>query len=279
MMREKKGSITIEATFVLCIFIIGFAAVTFITSFIRAQMIIQYSISEAAKEISSYCYIAGKTSVMSDSAQISNQAGTFKNDVNGAITDVNEVIDTVGKLYQSVQADGKDIQSYMNKDGETDMQEILQSVSSNVQGTVQDFNAAKNASMNLYNKFQASEYKSNPVLILKGMANVAMDEGFSAIKLVLASSISRALVKGQIEVYGISGEKDILERLGVVDGFDGLDFSGSTLFNDGKTILVTVTYDMRIPYLEFADRKFHYTQRAATKAWGSDRPEKTWRTK
>ena len=63
---------------VLVIFIFGYAAIVSVTSFIRAQMIIQYSISQAAREISAYCYLVSKTGIMEDSGRVNAEAGEFK---------------------------------------------------------------------------------------------------------------------------------------------------------------------------------------------------------
>ena len=64
--EKQKGSLSVEAAIVLVIFIFGYASIVSITSFIRAQMIIQYSISQAAKEISAYCYLVSKTGLMEE---------------------------------------------------------------------------------------------------------------------------------------------------------------------------------------------------------------------
>ena len=89
---RQNGSLTIEAAFILAIFIVGYVAITTAADFIRAQMIIQYSISQAAKEISSYCYLVSKTGILEDSYRLNSEADKFK-------SSTDTLIDTTVKLY------------------------------------------------------------------------------------------------------------------------------------------------------------------------------------
>ena len=49
--KRQKGSLTVEAAVVIVMFIFGYVAIANLSNFIRAQMIIQYSITQAAKDI------------------------------------------------------------------------------------------------------------------------------------------------------------------------------------------------------------------------------------
>ena len=115
------------------------------------------------------------------------------------------------------------------------------------------------------------DYFQEPKKILKGLGTVAKDTAFSKVKSYLvAAPISKALVREQIFLYGTDSKgRDVLEQLGVVGGLDGLNFTGSTLFNDGKTIVVQVSYTMKVEYPGFNQKEFHFIQSASTKAWGS----------
>ena len=253
--KGQKGSLTVEAAIVLVIFIFGYAAIVSVTSFIRAQMIIQYSITQAAKEISSYCYLASKTGIMEDSADLNAEAGAFKKDTD-------RMIDTVVKLY--------DAQSQ-------DLTDLVNSVQDTAGVTQEEFQSMVSAANTMMDTGEA--YFSDPKGLLKGLGAVAKDGVFSAAKsYVLAAPISKALVKRQIALYGQDSQgRDVLEKLGVVGGLNGLNFMGSTLFNDGKTITVQVAYTMKVTYPGFDQKEFHFIQTAATKAWGSDTGGRPWR--
>ena len=100
--RREKGAVSIEAALILAIFLLGYTAIISAASFIRAQMIIQYSISQAAKEMSSYCYLVSKTGIMDDSHRLNGEAGSFKEDTD-------KVIDTVVKLYDAIDSGSSEI--------------------------------------------------------------------------------------------------------------------------------------------------------------------------
>lgn len=270
-MKREKGSLTVEAAIVLVIFIFGYAAITSITDFIRAQMIIQQSITQAAKEISSYCYLVSKTGIMEDSGEIHEEAGQFKESTD-------EVIDTVAKLCEAISDGSENISASV---GDIESSQTLEDAFSSVQDaadiTQKEF---QNMVTQANNMIEAGgDYFSDPKRILKGLGALAKDGALSAVKsYVIMAPISKSMVKGQIEPYGRNGKgEDILERLGVVDGLDGLNFVGSTLFNDGTTVTVQVSYTMKVRYPGFDEKEFHFTQAASTQAWGSHDNNRFWR--
>jgi len=263
MKKRQKGSLTVEAAIVLVIFIFGYAAIVSITSFIRAQMIIQYSINQAAKEISSYCYIVSKTGLMEDSRELGEEAGEFKKSTD-------QVIDTVVKLYDAIDQGSENITNSLTAIPENqDLESVLNSVEHAGNVTQEEFQNMVTSANTLASV--SGDYFSDPKAVLKGMGALAKDTAFSKAKsYVIAAPISKAMVKNQIELYGTDARgRDVLERLGVVGGLGGLNFTGSTLFNDGKTIVVQVAYSMKVSYPGFDQKEFHFIQTASTEAWGS----------
>lgn len=271
MRNRQRGSLTVEAAIVLVIFIFGYASIVSITSFIRAQMIIQYGITQAARELSSYCYLVSKTGIMDDSGRINQEAGEFKKSTDN-------VIDTVVKLYDAVDQGTEHITNAVDEIPQNeDLESIWNSVQDAGDVTQQEFQNMVTAANTLVDT--SGDYFSDPKAILKGLGALAKDEALSAAKsYVIAAPISKALVKKQIALYGTDAEgRDILEKLGVVGGMDGLSFVGSTLFNDGETITVQVSYSMKVRYPGFDQKKFHFIQTASTKAWGSSTGGRPWR--
>lgn len=269
--KSKKGSLTVEASIIIVLFLFGYLSIVSVTNFIRAQMIIQYSISQAAKDISSYCYIISKTGLMEDSTRLEGEA-------NAAKADADKVIDTVVKLYQAVESGSGTIKQEVD---EITMKESwlekIEAIENAGDVTSEEFNQMVDAANTMIQ--EGGAYFSNPDAILKGLLSVAKDEAFSQAKTyVLAAPISKAMVSGQVEAYGVYGDgKDILEHLGVVGGIQGLNFTGSTLFNDGSTIEVKVAYTMKVEFPFFENKEFHFIQTASTKAWGSGNNSRPWR--
>jgi len=269
--KKNHGSLTVEAAIVIVLFIFGYLSIISITSLIRAQMIIQYSLTQTAKEISAYCYIVSKTGLMEDSARLGEEADAAK-------ADADQVIDTVVKLYDAVDNGTKHItQAVEEIPINEDWLHQLDAIKTAGDVTQEEFNQMTSAAESMME--EAENYFSQPDAILKGLVSIVKDEGFSQIKsYVFAAPISKALVKNQLAAYGTSvGGEDVLEHLGVVNGIDGLNFTGSTLFNDGKTIEVKAAYTMKIELPFFEKREFHFIQTASTEAWGSKHGSRPWR--
>ena len=262
--RKERGSLTVEAAIVLVIFISGYASIVSLTDFIRAQMIIQYSLNQTAKEISSYCYLPAKLGLLNDAKTISDHAKTFKED-----TDT--VIDSVVKLYEAVEEGSGNIKSSVQSIQEAEgMDGLLSTVKDAGAMTQQDFQNVAAASKTFAEK--SGDYFSEPKNILKGLSSLALGEGLNKVKsYAIAAPLSKAIVKKQLSLYGNDSQgRDVLARLGVEGGIDGLNFMGSMLFNDGETIEIRVVYDMSVNFPWFGEKKFHFSQAAVTRAWGAE---------
>lgn len=270
-MKKNHGSLTVEAAIVLVIFIFGYISIASMCSFIRAQMIIQYSINQAAKDISAYSYLVSKTGLMEDSARMGAEADGFKKSTDN-------VIDTVVKLYDAIDQGTQHITNTASGIPENQgMGALLESVQLTGTVTQEEFQNMVTAANTMMDT--SGEYFGNPKAILKGFGAIAKDGAFSQAKsYMIAAPISKALVGNQIKLYEKDGKgRDILEQLGVVGGMSGLNFTGSLLFNDGKTIVVQAAYTMRINYPGFENKEFHFIQTASTEAWGSKHGERPWR--
>lgn len=262
--RKERGSLTVEAAIVLVIFIFGYAAIVSLTDFIRAQMMIQYGLNQTAKEISAYCYLPARMGLLGTAKEISEHAETFKNDTDA-------VIDSVVKLYEAV-GEGSDnikgsVQSFQEAEG---LDGLLNTVKDAGSMTQQDFQNIAAASKTFAEK--SGDYFSSPQNILKGLTSLALGEGVNKLKsYAIAAPLSKSMMKEQLSLYGKDRRgRDILERLGVEGGIDGLNFMGSTLFNDGETIEIRVVYDMSVNFPWFGEKKFHFSQAAVTRAWGAE---------
>ena len=62
--RKENGSITVEAALFIPMFLFAFMCIFSLISCVRAQVLIQYSVDQAAKEVAEYSYILEKTGVL-----------------------------------------------------------------------------------------------------------------------------------------------------------------------------------------------------------------------
>ncbi len=95
--KREKGSITLEASIFLALFIMFYIAMMDLLQIARAQVILQYAANETAREISQYSYVLTKTGIVDKRVSTSSQAAAFTADAVGLLDDVK----AVGNILQS----------------------------------------------------------------------------------------------------------------------------------------------------------------------------------
>lgn len=110
--RKLKGSVTIEASLALSLFIIGFATILSLAGVVRAQRALQHGIDQTALEISAYCYAAdkaGMTSAVSASSMsfgdaVDRMTG-LSGDETGDSSEASDIISAVSRIMLGDRAD------------------------------------------------------------------------------------------------------------------------------------------------------------------------------
>lgn len=89
--KSERGSITLEAAVFLTLFILFYVAMMDLIQIAKAQVILQYSINEAAKEISAYSYVLTKAGITDKRMETVGKAAEFKGTVSDAVDAVEKV--------------------------------------------------------------------------------------------------------------------------------------------------------------------------------------------
>ena len=103
-MRKERGSITLEAAIFLSLFLMGYLAFLSLIQVGRAQMIMQYTLNETAKELSQSSYILTKTGIVGQSIQTGKKSQEFQGRTQ-------ELLDSVMDFGGSVAGNGDVLQS------------------------------------------------------------------------------------------------------------------------------------------------------------------------
>lgn len=118
--NKENGSITIEAVIFLTLFILFYMALMDLVQIAKAQIVLQYSINEVAKEISSYSYVLTKTGIVEKRLSTASQANEFigkTEDMVDAVLNVGNTLVNNGDLVSAVGEAGTQIEGYF---GDTD---------------------------------------------------------------------------------------------------------------------------------------------------------------
>jgi len=257
--QYHRGSVTVEAAIALPAFICAIMAIAFILKVIYVQEMVQHAISETADEIASWAYIYTATGLQTlhDTANEGLKEGSQK-----AGTQLKTLINT----YDCFTSFPKEVKQ---KIGET--AENIGVV--NIDGVIDDCNEISQSVEELKNGLEdtrkvAQEIADNPKQELKYIVSALAKEGLEDIK---AELILKPLTKACLAKYLRYKEgEDISERLkklNIAGGFEGLDFSDSSLFDDGKNIDIVVKYTIKAPLPFNILPKIPIIQRVKVKAW------------
>ncbi len=112
-MKEERGSITLEAAIFLSLFLMGYLAFLSLIQVGRAQMILQYTLNETAKELSQSSYILTKTGIVGQSIQTGQKSREFQGktqelldsvmEFGGAVAEGGDVIQSAEVAYDNIE--------------------------------------------------------------------------------------------------------------------------------------------------------------------------------
>lgn len=243
---KEDGSITVEATLMLPLFMFAFMAIVWLAMIARVECITQYAIDQTAKEISQYCYIADK-------------AGFLKNNMSKdscIINSTDDAIDGIIKLQQMVDS------------GVTDMADSYNSgdIEGMISGAQNNVGSIKSQGEAIYSKIKDIA-GDNPVGAVKTLATaLAGETAKDVVSRVVAIPLCKALVPKYI-TNNTSDADAVLKKLGVEEGINGLNFGMSTVLKDGRTINVVCIYKVKVFWLLGGEKYINVKQTASTAAW------------
>ena len=116
--NSENGSLTVEATVFLTIFILFVLVVYDFLQIARAQVILQYAANQAAMEISEYSYVLTKAGITSKYQQTMSQSRAFQDDTANAVQNglsvYNEIYEQFQYLSRTPAQDSRYKYSIMN---------------------------------------------------------------------------------------------------------------------------------------------------------------------
>lgn len=115
--RGSRGSITVEAIVFLTLFISFYMMLMSLIQIAKAQIILQYSINEVAKEVSVYSYLLTKTGIVDKRVSTAKQAQEFQSktqDVVSAIEQVGKSLTGNGNVIGAAKNAGEKVYDYVS---------------------------------------------------------------------------------------------------------------------------------------------------------------------
>ena len=253
---DQAGMVAVEVILSLVIFSVAMLG---LVNFINIYMVhnkVQYAINCAANEIASYSYLYSALNIKAAEQKIQSDFGGVASMDDEAIMGVVDSYNKINTLTGNVSNTYNDIQNFeLSTDG--------------LNNIVSDMNAIKDSGTATIDSVKATREKigacfEDPKGTLAGFIYLAASGGITAGKSFIGEALARTLTKGFIS-------NDYLLSYGVKNGYEGLDFGGSSIFcGENKNMIdIEVRYDIEIGFLGLliADPTVHVVQRVTIPAW------------
>lgn len=262
--NKESGMMTVEVCMAFTVFIMAIVFIIMLINIYTLHNRIQFAINSAAHEMASYSYIYEALGVRGAESTVKADGAPYTENIDIAAADV---VDTLNKI-NTLQSDSNGLLTTINGnyslDTVSEIKQQMQMIQSDVQETGTAVNQASASISNLL---------SDPQATFAGIVYLGIDAGIYGIHNVAGSVLATLLTRK----YLISGDKtadEYLEKYGVTEGYDGLDFTGSSLFNDtGDTqqvmVDIVVQYDVDLSFIALVlpASKIHVVQRVSVPAW------------
>lgn len=231
--RNEKGSLTVEATIVLPVFMIAVLLVVNIMNILMLHNRVQFAINAAAHELASYSYVYTVTGIKSAVETVESDGDPYTSKIDETSNNILECMDAIQNLKTA-----------------DDVENVKESGEKSVESV--------------------KDLLSDPKGALIGAGYIAAEKGIYEAQSAVGKTAIQGLTKKYIK-QGTQSEDEYLTKHGVDDGFKGLDFSGTSIYNDSdhKMVDVVVQYDINLlSYKAVINTpKLHVVQRVTVPAW------------
>lgn len=250
--KNENGAIVIEATISLSVFVFVIFTILSVVNICYIQARINFALNSAAKEISQYTYLyyaLGADEVQAGWYEDTSEERDLAKDT---ISGVSGLLDTISGIE--------------NNAASGDFDALVTQLETIGKGEDESVNAVKDLV-----KEYSDKIKEDPKQFLFGMAKLAGTEIAEVAKVYLAEIIAEAFMSKNLTGNTEDTMDAYLKRHDVVDGKDGLDFTGSSMMAYGVSdkIQLMVTYDVEVIKLLNIDFKFTLSQCSQTTSWGN----------
>lgn len=244
---NEKGAVIVEATLAIPMFIFLVITIMWVANLCTAQAKIQIAINSAAKEISSYSYLYGLTG-------LNNKRATLNEGGQEGRTTASEAISGVGSIYSGL--------SSVADSGQQLVTGNLDNAFENAENSYNQVESGISSINNAYEKIKADP-KGFMISLGKASASIAIDAGTSYV----SGAMGKYFTEKHLNTSTVSADA-YLRKLGVVDGFEGINFSHSRFCIGGSDDIIIVAEYQLSPIKFFnIDIKYNIVQTGRTKAW------------
>jgi hypothetical protein len=261
--RDESGMMVVECTISFTIFLMIVIAIIYLINIFTVHNKIQFAINSAANELSSYSYLYQALGVRGAEQTVDADGKTYTSKIDDTQA---QVIDTLTQI-ETTFSDGKELADgvsnpELSEDYISNIEDSLKKVSDDIDATKESAGRSKD---------KITDLVSDKDSLLAGIIYMGMSAADYGIHDVAGTLMAELLTR---KYLGGSEADAYLKSYGIEDGYAGLDFSGSSVFNDSdgtdkRIIDFVVQYDIDMDFIGFVmpEKKIHVVQRVSVAAW------------
>lgn len=233
--KDKKcsaGSITLEATIFLTMFILFYVVMLDLIQIVRAQAVLQYAVNSAAKEISVYSYVLTKGGITDKRAETAETANAF--------------VGKAAELAEQVER----VEGILLGSSEGNLTEAV--------GSLRETNEAL-----------VDEYGEDPEKLVSDGLSVVKKWAADEVSAAAIEGFVKQRVEASVEAMSNKTADEYLKSLGIVGGTAELDYSESKWAENKSGNLVelevVVIYSVEIDlgWIKLPERRYKVCAKTA----------------
>lgn len=260
--RRVAGAFAIETVISLTVFMIAILALMMGSMLIRAQAMMQYALNQTAKEMSGYFYLLDKVGIASIIS--GKETDTTASNVQVLNDSIDSIVSFSGGMSEDLEEmvqNGKEIAENA-KNGCLTEKDIERIKNFPKQGKEME-EACKKEAEDM--KSYLESIKKDKKLIFQGVLQVF---GKTLINTGLSKYVTPVVCEFLMPKYLTEGDPEVFYKAtGIKE--NTINFDGSKMLEDGRTISLVVTYkvDASKLTLGFYKKEIQFHQVACTSAW------------
>lgn len=262
-LEDEKGMVVVECTISFTIFLMVVIAIIYLINIFMVHNKVQFAINSAANELASYSYLYQALGVRGAEKTLDSDGSPYTGKIDEAQA---QVVDTLIKI-EGTYSDGKELVT--NAQNVDLSEEYISGIVDQTKKLGNDIDETKNSAIE--SKDKVTELVSDTDGLVAGIIYMGISGAEYQVHSAAGSVMAELLTK---KYLGGSDADAYLKAYGISDGYAGLDFSGSSVFNDSgdtdkRMIDFVVQYDIDMSFIGFVmpDAKLHVVQRVSVAAW------------
>ncbi len=263
--KDEEGMMVVEAVLSFTVFIIVCLCVVYLINIFMVHNRIQFALNSAAHEVASYTYLYEGLGLREADEAYQGDVTKYTEDINNTVDQLADSLNKMQGLYTQFNTTASSVQNVeLNSDSIKGIRDNLNRLKASYDETSGSIRQSASSLKDLF---------SDPEGLIAGVIYLASSRIEYAVKGLLGTAMATGLTNKYLEVNGKTVDQ-YLQGYGIEDGYDGLDFGGSTVYCDDDLRLIDfiVQYDIEISFAKFffPDSKIHMVQRVTVSGWVGD---------